>query len=111
MADHLVVLGRGTAPREPIVDDFVARASQKVVVVRSPELERLRVELGGPGVTFADAERGALEVGQPGAGRRRGRRRRDSARLSPQQASLEEAFMNLTRDELEFAAELEEVVA
>ena len=31
--------------------------------------------------------------------------------LTPQQASLEEAFMNLTRDELEFAAELEEAVA
>ena len=31
--------------------------------------------------------------------------------LSPQQASLEEAFMNLTRDELEFAVELEEAVA
>jgi ABC-2 type transport system ATP-binding protein len=31
--------------------------------------------------------------------------------LTPQQASLEEAFMNLTRDDVEFAAELEEVVA
>jgi len=76
--------------------------------------ERLRVELSGPGITFADAERGALEVHgltpeQVG----------DAAaaagialhELSPQQASLEEAFMNLTRDELEFAAEIEEAVA
>jgi hypothetical protein len=31
--------------------------------------------------------------------------------LTPRQASLEEAFMNLTRDELEFAAEMEEAVA
>jgi hypothetical protein len=31
--------------------------------------------------------------------------------LTPQQASLEEAFMNLTRDELEFAAETEEAAA
>jgi hypothetical protein len=30
--------------------------------------------------------------------------------LTPRQASLEEAFMNLTRDEVEFAAELEEAV-
>jgi ABC-2 type transport system ATP-binding protein len=113
-ADHLIVIGRGKLIADTSVDDFVARASQKVVVVRSPELERLRVELVGPGVTFADAERGALEVHgltpeQVG----------DAAaaagialhELSPQQASLEEAFMNLTRDELEFAAELEEVVA
>ena len=113
-ADHLIVIGRGKLIADTSVDDFVARASQKVVVVRSPELERLRVELTGPGVTFADAERGALEVHgltpeQVG----------DAAaaagialhELSPQQASLEEAFMNLTRDELEFAAELEEAAA
>ncbi len=113
-ADHLIVIGRGKLIADTSVDDFVARASQKVVVVRSPELERLRVELTGPGVTFVDAERGALEVHgltpeQVG----------DAAaaagialhELSPQQASLEEAFMNLTRDELEFAAELEEAAA
>jgi ABC-2 type transport system ATP-binding protein len=113
-ADHLIVIGRGKLIADTSVDDFVARASQKVVVVRSPELERLRVELSGPGITVADAERGGLEVHgltpeQVG----------DAAaaagialhELSPQQASLEEAFINLTRDELEFAAELEEAVA
>ena len=113
-ADHLIVIGRGKLIADTSVDDFVARASQKVVVVRSPELERLRVELGGPGVTFADAERGALEVhgltaeqvGDAAAGAGIALHE-----LTPQQASLEEAFMNLTRDELEFAAELEEVVA
>ncbi len=113
-ADHLIVIGRGKLIADTSVDDFVARASQKVVVVRSPELERLRVELGGPGVTFADAERGALEVHGLTA-----EQVGDAAaaagialhELTPQQASLEEAFMNLTRDELEFAAELEEVVA
>jgi ABC-2 type transport system ATP-binding protein len=113
-ADHLIVIGRGKLIADTSVDDFVARASQKVVVVRSPELERLRVELGGPGVTFADAERGALEVHGLTA-----EQVGDAAaaagialhELTPQQASLEEAFMNLTRDDLEFAAELEEVVA
>jgi ABC-2 type transport system ATP-binding protein len=113
-ADHLIVIGRGKLIADTSVDDFVARASQKVVVVRSPELERLRDELSGPEVTFADAERGALEVHGLTA-----EQVGDAAaaagialhELSPQQASLEEAFMNLTRDELEFAAELEEVVA
>jgi ABC-2 type transport system ATP-binding protein len=113
-ADHLIVIGRGKLIADTSVDDFVARASQKVVVVRSPELERLRVELTGPGVTFADAERGALEVhgltpeqvGDAAAGAGIALHE-----LSPQQASLEEAFMDLTRDDLEFAAELEEVVA
>ena len=111
-ADHLIVIGRGKLIADTSVDEFVARASQKVVVVRSPELERLRETLLGPDVTFAAAERGALEVhgltaeqvGEAAA----------SAgialhELTPQQASLEEAFMNLTSDELEFAAEVEEV--
>jgi ABC-2 type transport system ATP-binding protein len=113
-ADHLIVIGRGKLIADTSVDDFVARASQKVVVVRSPELEQLRVELAGPGVTFADAERGALEVhgltaeqvGEAAAGAGIALHE-----LTPQQASLEEAFMNLTREELEFAAELEEAVA
>jgi ABC-2 type transport system ATP-binding protein len=113
-ADHLIVIGRGKLIADTSVDDFVARASQKVVVVRSPELERLRVELAEPGVTFADAERGALEVhgltaeqvGEAAAGAGIALHE-----LTPQQASLEEAFMNLTRDELEFASEMEEAVA
>ena len=113
-ADHLIVIGRGKLIADTSVDDFVSRASQKVVLVRSPELEQLRGALAGPGVSFEAAGRGALEVHgltpeQVG----------DAAaaagialhELTPQQASLEEAFMNLTRDDLEFAAELQEAVA
>jgi ABC-2 type transport system ATP-binding protein len=113
-ADHLIVIGRGKLIADTSVDDFVSRASQKVVVVRSPELAKLRVELTGPGVTFADAERGALEVhgltpeqvGEAAAGAGI-----VLHELTPQQASLEEAFMNLTRDDLEFASDMEEAVA
>ena len=36
-ADHLIVIGRGRLIADTSVDDFVARASQKVVRVRSPE--------------------------------------------------------------------------
>jgi ABC-2 type transport system ATP-binding protein len=113
-ADHLIVIGRGKLIADTSVDDFVARASQKVVVVRSPELERLRGELAGPSVTFADAERGALEV--HGLTAQQVGEAAASAgitlhELTPQQASLEEAFMNLTREELEFAAEIEEAAA
>jgi ABC-2 type transport system ATP-binding protein len=113
-ADHLIVIGRGKLIADTSVDDFVARASQKVVLVRSPELERLRDALAGPGVSFEPAERGSLEVHGLTA-----EQVGDAAaaagialhELSPQQASLEEAFMNLTRDDLEFAAEIEEAAA
>jgi ABC-2 type transport system ATP-binding protein len=113
-ADHLIVIGRGKLIADTSVDDFVARASQKVVIVRSPELERLRHALVGPNVSFGEAGRGALEVHGLTA-----EQVGDTAavagialhELTPQQASLEDAFMNLTRDDLEFAAEMEEAVA
>ncbi|HEU5215018.1 MAG TPA: ATP-binding cassette domain-containing protein [Gaiellaceae bacterium] len=113
-ADHLIVIGRGKLIADTSVDEFVARASQKIVLVRSPETEPLRAALSGPGVTFVAADRGALEVHGLTA-----EQIGDAAaaagialhELTPHQASLEEAFMNLTRDELEFASELEEAVA
>jgi ABC-2 type transport system ATP-binding protein len=104
-ADHLIVIGKGKLIADTSVDDFVARASAKVVLVRSPELPRLRAALEAPGVTFAGGGRGRLEVHgltteQIG----------DAAaahgiaihELTPQQASLEEAFMSLTREAVEF---------
>jgi ABC-2 type transport system ATP-binding protein len=113
-ADHLIVIGRGKLIADTSVDDFVARASQKIVLVRSPEAERLRNALAGPGVSIVAADRGALEVHGLTA-----EQVGDTAaaagvalhELTPHQASLEEAFMNLTRDDVEFATELEEAVA
>jgi ABC-2 type transport system ATP-binding protein len=115
-ADHLIVIGRGKLIADTSVDDFVARAStsHKVVLVRSPEAERLRNALVGPGVSFVEADRGALEVHGLTA-----EQVGDAAaaagialhELTPHQASLEEAFMDLTRDDVEFATEIEEAVA
>jgi ABC-2 type transport system ATP-binding protein len=113
-ADHLIVIGRGKLIADTSVDDFVSRASQKVVLVRSPELERLRVALDGPGVSFVAAGNGGLEVHGLTAEQVGDAAARASIvlhELTPQQASLEEAFMNLTRDELEFATEMEEAAA
>jgi ABC-2 type transport system ATP-binding protein len=109
-ADHLIVIGRGRLIADTSVDDFVARASRKVVVVRSPEVQRLRELLAGPDVSFEPAERGAIQVkgltavqiGDLAAGHGIALHE-----LTPQQASLEEAFMNLTRDDVEFGAHLE----
>jgi ABC-2 type transport system ATP-binding protein len=106
-ADHLIVIGRGKLIADTSVDDFVARASAKVVLVRSPALERLRAVLEGPDVRFEGAERGVQEVHGLTA-----EQIGDAAaahgiaihELTPQQASLEEAFMSLTRSELEFAS-------
>src|SRR3954469_3913053 len=108
-ADHLIVIGRGRLIADTSVEEFVARASAKVVLVRSPELQRLRTLLQGPGVTF-EGERGSLEVHGLTA-----EQIGDAAaehgiaihELTPQQASLEEAFMSLTREAVEFGAPAE----
>jgi ABC-2 type transport system ATP-binding protein len=106
-ADHLIVIGKGKLIADTSVDEFVARASAKVVLVRSPELPRLRAALEAPGVTFEGGERGRLEVhgltteqiGDAAAARGIA-----IHELTPQQASLEEAFMTLTRSAVEFGA-------
>ena len=113
-ADHLIVIGRGKLIADTSVDEFVARASQKVVVVRSPELVRLRAKLALPGVSFEPTESGALEVHgltTEQVGEAAAEAGIVLHELASQQASLEEAFMNLTRDELEFAADQEKAVA
>ena len=113
-ADHLIVIGRGKLIADTSVEAFVASASEKAVLVRSPDLTRLREMLAGPNVSFADGERGALEVHGLTAehvGNAAAAAGITLHELTPQQASLEEAFMDLTRDEVEFGAQPAEVVA
>jgi ABC-2 type transport system ATP-binding protein len=106
-ADHLIVVGRGKLIADTSVDDFVARASKKVVLVRAAELDRLRGLLAARGATFVERERGAVEVHGLAAveiGELAAEHRIAIHELTPQHASLEEAFMELTRDEVEFGA-------
>jgi ABC-2 type transport system ATP-binding protein len=108
-AEQVIVIGRGRLITDVSVDEFVRQASGKVVVVRSPRAADLRRLLEArPDVTVAVADdRGLLEVtGLTSA------EIGDAAasagiavhELTPQQASLEEAFMTLTRDDIEFEA-------
>jgi ABC-2 type transport system ATP-binding protein len=104
-ADHLIVVGRGRLIADTSVDEFVRRASGDVVRVRSPQAEELRAQLAGPGVTVAVVEPGLLEVtglGAPQIGEAAARNGIVLHELMPQQVSLEEAFMDLTRDDVEF---------
>ncbi len=104
-ADHLIVIGRGHLIADMGVDEFVRKASGTVVHVRSPQTERLRELLAGPEVTITELAGGLLEVKGVTA-ERIGEVAAASQvvlhELSPQQASLEEAFMELTREDVEF---------
>jgi ABC-2 type transport system ATP-binding protein len=106
-ADHLIVIGRGRLIAETTVDEFVRRASGGVVRVRSPQATRLRELIIGPDVTVTSDGPGMLEVaGVPAEriGELAAAHGIVLHELTPQQASLEEAFMELTRDEVEFKA-------
>src|SRR5437763_8945661 len=110
-ADHLVVIGRGRKIADTSTKEFLHRASGNVVRVRSPRAAELERLIAGPNVTVAVLEPSLLEVhglapAQIGDAAAAGGVALHE--LTPQQASLEEAFMELTREEIEFkAAELE----
>jgi ABC-2 type transport system ATP-binding protein len=110
-ADHLIVIGRGKLIADTSVADFLAGASKQLVHVRTPQTEQLREILAGLGATVTDPEEGLLEISGLTAeqiGEAAAAQKIVLHELTPHQASLEEAFMDLTRGELEFAASGEE---
>jgi ABC-2 type transport system ATP-binding protein len=106
-AEHLIVVGRGRLIADTSVDEFVSRASGNVVRVRSPQADDLVSLLAATGVTIVAVEPGVLEVTgltAPQIGEAAAGRGIVLHELMPQQVSLEEAFMDLTRDDVEFRA-------
>ncbi|MGI8700268.1 MAG: ABC transporter ATP-binding protein [Nocardioidaceae bacterium] len=104
-ADHLIVVGRGRLIRDVSTEDFIASASANSVRVRSPQAEQLRALLLGPGVTIASEHAGELDVtglSSDQIGSRAATAGLTLYELSPLQASLEEAFMELTKDSVEY---------
>jgi ABC-2 type transport system ATP-binding protein len=111
-ADHLIVIGRGRLIADVPVGEFIQGAGRNVVRVRSPQAAELRDLLVGPDVTVTAADDGALEVSGLTAeqiGDLAAERHLTLHELTQQQASLEEAFMELTRGDLEYHAELQEI--
>jgi ABC-2 type transport system ATP-binding protein len=106
-AEHVIVVGRGRLMADMPMAELIAQASSDVVVVRSPEASRLASALAGPDVVVASTEPGLLEVTGRSAAQI-GDLARDLGvslhELAPRQASLEEAFMEMTRDEVEYHA-------
>ena len=106
-ADHLIVIGRGRVLADCSTADFIAQASPAVVRVRSPHATRLRELLQAEGVTIGSDEPGVLEVAgltTDAIGERAAAEGLTLHELATRQASLEEAFMELTRDAVEYEA-------
>lgn len=106
-AEHLIVIGRGELIADTNTADFVRRASKKAVRVRSPQAETLRDLLAAPDVDVVALEPGVLDIVGLTA-EQVGEEAAANAivlhELTPQQATLEEAFMELTADAVEFQA-------
>jgi ABC-2 type transport system ATP-binding protein len=106
-ADHLIVVGRGRLIADTSMAEFIANASTKTVTVRTEMASQLAAALVGPDVTVSSPEPELLEI-RGLSPRQIGQAAADLGavlyELTPQQASLEQAFMEMTRDELEFRA-------
>jgi ABC-2 type transport system ATP-binding protein len=105
-ASHVIVVGRGRLIADMPIGDLIAQASTNVVTVRSPRAAALASALAGPDVTVTqDAD--LLEVTGLSAAQI-GQQAHELGlvlhELSPRRASLEEAFMDVTQDDVEFHA-------
>jgi len=111
-AEHLIVIGRGELIADMATEDFVRRASNQTVRVRSPQAQALADLVASPEVTVAALSPGLIEITGLGAaqiGEQAAAHAIVLHELTPQQATLEEAFMALTHDSVEFQAGVPEL--
>ncbi|MFJ5813067.1 ABC transporter ATP-binding protein [Streptomyces sp. NPDC093108] len=109
-ADHLIIIGRGRLLADTTVAEFVATAGDASVKVVTPQAEALRDLLTGPGPGIdITAGRGSspaeLEIRGTDAahiGRTAAIHGIPLYELTPRTASLEEAFMDLTQESVEY---------
>ncbi|MEW1721912.1 ATP-binding cassette domain-containing protein [Streptomyces sp. NPDC093109] len=107
-ADHLIVIGRGRLLANTSMADFIHENSRSFTRLRSPDRERLKDALSEAGFTSAEAADGSLEIdGVETAelGELAARHGIVLHELSAQRASLEEAFMQMTAETVEYHAQ------
>ncbi|MDQ1035377.1 ABC-2 type transport system ATP-binding protein [Streptomyces sp. V3I8] len=106
-ADHLIVIGRGKLIADMTMKDFIEAHSEREVFVRTPQAEALHSMLtatvqvrseGGDALVVT-----GLEAAEIGALASLGGV--ELHELAPRQVSLEKAFMDLTRDAVEYQSE------
>ena len=108
VAGHVVIVGRGKVIADTSVADLIASASADRVTVRTSARCDAMTVLAGAGATVADAGDGVLTVSGLAAERITallGDRKVPFSEVSAHRATLEEAYMELTRDAVEYRAE------
>jgi ABC-2 type transport system ATP-binding protein len=105
-AEHLVIVGRGRLIADTTVEEVVRQASlDGAVRVRTPDAAALRDALAADGVSVQSSERDVLDVHGVTSERIGEVAARDGLvlhELTPQRASLEDAYLSLTGDAVEY---------
>jgi ABC-2 type transport system ATP-binding protein len=105
-ASHLIVIGRGRLIADVSVDELTKMTSRDLVRVRTTEALRLRDLLASESAVVVDQGSDVLEVSGMDSGQIglvAARAGIALVELTPQQATLEEAFIEITRDAVEFS--------
>jgi ABC-2 type transport system ATP-binding protein len=108
-ADHLIVVGRGKLIADTAMSEFIARSSGAAVRVRTPSPDELVLVIAAAGGKAVASTDGTLTVQDMTADKvgdvafDKGIRLHE---LTTLRASLEEAFMELTGDSVEYRAEV-----
>ncbi|MBL7501427.1 ATP-binding cassette domain-containing protein [Frankia sp. CNm7] len=106
-AGHLVVVGRGRVVADTGVAELIAAASGDRVTLRTVERTEAMTVLAGAGATVTVTDRETLTVSGLPAGRVVALLNEAGlpfSEVSAHRATLEEAYMELTRDAVEFRA-------
>ena len=104
-ADHLIVIGRGKIIADAPIGEIISGKGTARTRVRTDEPLRLMQLLAGDGVSVEAHDRELLEVtglDPRGIARTALDNRVMVYELTPLQASLDEAYMELTKDEVEY---------
>jgi ABC-2 type transport system ATP-binding protein len=104
-ADHIIVLGRGKVVADAPVAEIIAMAGAGAVRVRTPDPAALSAALVSPNITVTQADDGSLLVTGSAAaeiGETAARHSLVLHELTPVSGSLEDAYLSLTQDEVEY---------
>jgi ABC-2 type transport system ATP-binding protein len=105
-ADHLVLIGRGRLIAEASVVDLLASSSNATVDLRTPDLTTVMTLLANAGAKVASTGGDAVTVTGLSAERIANLTREQGVRLyelTPRRATLEDIYLELTRDAVEHA--------
>src|SRR5216683_521354 len=107
-AGHLVIIGRGKVIADTSTRDLLAAVSGDRVTLRTTDPDRAAMVLERAGATVTSTDGGALTVTGLGTGQIAallGQQAVPFSELSAHRATLEEAYLGLTQDAVEYRAE------